>query len=195
MPHKRLVALDLGEKRIGVAVADSNGLLAMPWAIVERQTSHEATYLAIHEVLEGLEIDCIIVGLPISLDGQKNQAAEHIADEAQKLLVFFGVGWKLWDERNSSKEALSLLKGARRMSGFTTQKGSVSAGKSPANNSQLPDATGMLSGKNTPGERRGAAGKASISGGGKRKRTKYEKTRVDDKAAALILQSYLDSLR
>jgi putative Holliday junction resolvase len=180
--HKRVIALDLGEKRIGVAVADSSRVLAMPWAIVERQSDYEATYLAIRDVLEDIDIDFIVVGLPVSLSGKLNQAAERISDDANKLLGFFDTKWVFWDERNSSKEAFSLLRGAKSMSEDISTRHSRqnSTGKSPTVKSRDGSGSEMSTRKNT-----------FLQG----KSSGYPKTRIDDKAAAVILQSYLDAFR
>ncbi len=105
----RLMALDVGEARIGVAVCDATGFLASPYTTLyvardEEQTSQEIQHLLVETEASGL-----VVGLPISLDGQLHAQGLRIQSFAERLRSRIAVPLFLWDERLSTVEAQRLL--------------------------------------------------------------------------------------
>lgn len=114
----RVVGLDLGSRRIGVAVSDPTGTLASPYEVVERSpTSHDE----IRRIVEEVEAERVVVGLPLSLNGKEGPAATaakaeaaELADELQPLPV------ETYDERlttvtaNRSMMDLQMKADARR---------------------------------------------------------------------------------
>jgi putative Holliday junction resolvase len=89
----RALGLDLGSKRIGVAV--SSGTVATPYEVIERGT--ERTRLP--QLLEETGATVIVVGLPYSLDGSKGAAARRIEKEVDALRRQLDVPIELYDER------------------------------------------------------------------------------------------------
>src|SRR3954470_21373513 len=69
----RVVGIDLGERRIGIAVSDATATLARPLRTIQRQGSDESAASDLLEVVRGLndedEVGCVVIGLPTSLDG------------------------------------------------------------------------------------------------------------------------------
>ena len=97
MPTQRVVALDLGGRRIGVAT--SVGTIASPHSVLERAATRDADHAAIAALVAELEADLVVVGLPLSLDGTMGPAARAAADEAAQLADVLPVPVETYDER------------------------------------------------------------------------------------------------
>ena len=133
------MGLDVGDKRIGVALSDPSGVLASPLSVIER-SDPEADVQAVVGLAAEHGVEGIVVGLPRSLDGSIRQQAEKALAFSQALAQGSGLPVSTWDER------------------LTTV----------------------------------AADRMMLEGGMKRAR---RKARRDAVAAAIMLQSYLDSRR
>ncbi len=105
----RLMALDVGEARIGIATCDSRGILASPYTTLYISRNEEQTWKAIQQVIDETETEELIVGLPISLDGQLHTQGQRIQAFAQRLQEHVSIPLTLWDERFSTVEAQRLL--------------------------------------------------------------------------------------
>jgi putative holliday junction resolvase len=105
----RLMALDVGEARIGIAICDSTGVLASPYTTLHISRNEEQTWQAIQRVMDETETEGLVVGLPISLDGQLHAQGQRIQAFAQRLQEHISVPLTLWDERFSTVEAQRLL--------------------------------------------------------------------------------------
>jgi putative Holliday junction resolvase len=108
----RAVGIDLGSKRIGIAVSDSAGTMAMPRATVVRTRDVEADRRALVDLVleEGAVV--VVVGLPLSLDGSKGRAALAAEEEAAALgalLAHHGIEVELFDERLTTVTAHQAL--------------------------------------------------------------------------------------
>jgi putative Holliday junction resolvase len=105
----RVIGLDLGEKRIGVAVSDASGTLARPVKTIERGTSDAEAVAALRttvdELRAGEEIDGIVVGLPVRLDGSDNLQTPKVRRMIERMAAELGVPVFTQDERLSSREA------------------------------------------------------------------------------------------
>jgi putative holliday junction resolvase len=108
-----IAALDLGARRIGIAVTDDDGRSAYPLGAIERH-SMAADLEAIRRVIGSRRIDCLVVGLPLNMDGTEGPMARHARNFAARLAAAFGIEAKLQDERLSSIEAEKRLGGAVR---------------------------------------------------------------------------------
>jgi putative holliday junction resolvase len=100
----KVVALDHGAVRTGVAVSDETGTLARPLTVVER-VGTEAGFAALLEVLQAQRPARIVVGLPLSLDGREHGQARSARAFAQRLAAAVEVSVELVDERFTSKLA------------------------------------------------------------------------------------------
>lgn len=101
----RVVGIDLGTRRIGVAVSDSGGLLATPYEVIERSGDGAADRERIAEVVRDVGAGTVVVGLPLSLDGSAGPAAVAATAEADALRRVLAVPVECHDERLSTVSA------------------------------------------------------------------------------------------
>ncbi len=101
----RVVGLDLGSRRVGVAVSDPGGTLASPHAVINRTGDDERDRAAVREVVAEVEAERVVVGLPLSLDGTDGPAARAARAEAEALAEVLPVPVELWDERLTTVSA------------------------------------------------------------------------------------------
>ncbi|HEX9015389.1 MAG TPA: Holliday junction resolvase RuvX [Chloroflexota bacterium] len=136
----RALALDVGDRRIGVALSDPTGLIASPLTII-RRTSERQDHAAIASLARENGVETVVIGLPRTLRDEIGPQAQRVMRFGDRLAEAVGVPVTYWDERFSTVEAETI-----------------------------------------GGTRRGRRGSS---------RSPF----VDDLAAAVILQSYLDSRR
>src|SRR5947209_7692072 len=105
----RLLALDVGEVRIGVAVSDASGFLASPYTTLRVSRDEAQTWQAIARLIEESDAEGLVVGLPISLDGQIHFQAERVLAFVERLKEHIALPVALWDERLSTVETARLL--------------------------------------------------------------------------------------
>ena len=106
----RALALDLGDRRIGVAVSDADERFASPVTVLERTRDRQRLHREIAALVEEWEAGVLVVGLPLSLDGGRGPAAVKVEAEAAELADVVGVPVELHDERLSTVTAERLLK-------------------------------------------------------------------------------------
>jgi putative Holliday junction resolvase len=95
----RALGLDLGTKRIGVAVSDLSGTIASPLTVIQRGRSRRHDHSRIAELVRVEEAECVVVGLPLSLSGEMGPAAAAARDEARALATVVAVPVETYDER------------------------------------------------------------------------------------------------
>ncbi|MFN0072869.1 MAG: Holliday junction resolvase RuvX [Chloroflexota bacterium] len=100
----RLLGIDPGERRIGIAVSDDLGLLATPYEVIQRR-SLERDLDRIKTIVDERAVQRIIVGWPISLNGTAGFAARAAERFADHISEFLECPVELWDERHSTVEA------------------------------------------------------------------------------------------
>lgn len=116
----RVVGLDLGAKRVGVAVSDPRGTVATPYTVLQRAGRRADDHRAVARLVEELEAARVVVGLPLSLDGSTGPAARSALEEAEQLRTVLDVPVELHDERLTTVSAdrslllMSVKGGARR---------------------------------------------------------------------------------
>ena len=96
-----LVGLDIGYKTIGIAVSDRSLTIASPINTVNRKGTKK-DLPTIKEYLSDYKVGGIIVGLPLSLDGNENEQTNKIRKFSNELQLFFSTPIEFWDERYSS---------------------------------------------------------------------------------------------
>jgi putative Holliday junction resolvase len=104
----RVLALDLGSRRIGVAVSDVTLTLASPLTTIERSP---ASYDAVAALVASEEVGIVVVGLPLNMDGSRGPAAAAAEDEAAALRSALAVPVELHDERLTTVSADRALVG------------------------------------------------------------------------------------
>ncbi|MGH9084613.1 MAG: Holliday junction resolvase RuvX [Acidimicrobiales bacterium] len=95
----RALGIDLGSKRIGVALSDSAGSVATPYEVVPRSGDRQRDHRHIADLAAEAGAVCLVVGLPLSLDGSDGPAATAARAEAEELAAATRLPVELWDER------------------------------------------------------------------------------------------------
>ena len=105
----RVLALDIGEVRVGVAVSDPSGRVASPVTVLPAAEvlAHARSF---RRVLEDWEPDLLVCGLPRTLAGEEGPQAERIRAQAEKIAASCGLPLEFADERLSSAEAKRILR-------------------------------------------------------------------------------------
>jgi putative Holliday junction resolvase len=101
----RVVGIDLGTKRIGVAVSDSGGRVATPYEVVERTRDFAADRRRLASLVAELEAERVVVGLPLSMDGSVGPAAKAALEEVAQLQEVLAVPVDTFDERLTTVSA------------------------------------------------------------------------------------------
>lgn len=104
----RLAALDVGDKRIGVAMSDPLRITAQPLGVVERR-SQKADTAAIVALFEGREVEKVVVGMPFRLDGTEGVQADHVRHFANFFTTHTGIEVVYQDERMTTVQGERLL--------------------------------------------------------------------------------------
>ena len=105
----RAVGIDLGSKRIGVAISDSDGTVATPYEVIQRSGDRDRDRRAIAGIVAEVEAEILVVGLPLSLDGTEGRAAQGARHEAGLLESVVDVPVVLHDERLTTVTAERML--------------------------------------------------------------------------------------
>jgi len=107
----RVLALDVGDKRIGVAISDPSQVLACSLKVIRRRSRQE-DFAAVARLVEEYEVEKVVVGYPRSLDGKAHAQAEKVGRYATGLAESLTVPMLLWDERFSTVTAERLMREA-----------------------------------------------------------------------------------
>src|SRR5205085_1840499 len=105
---RRILALDVGSRRIGLAVSDALGITAQPLETLNR-TNKRADFAELKKVLHQHRVTEIVVGNPLNMSGEAGPQAQKIAAFAQELHTRFALPVHLFDERLTSAEAHRFL--------------------------------------------------------------------------------------
>lgn len=111
------MALDLGRKRIGLALSDPLGISAQGLETLQRTTIRE-DIAAIEALAREHNVKLILLGHPLNMKGDEGRQAVYTREFAEKLRERAGLLVKFWDERLTSKEAERVLK----QSGISIEK-------------------------------------------------------------------------
>jgi putative Holliday junction resolvase len=104
--------VDLGARRIGIAVTDRAGTMALPRSTLERSGDPERDRRRLVDIILDEEVATVVVGLPLSLDGTSGPAASSARSEAEALRALLegrGVEVQLFDERLTTVSAHQAL--------------------------------------------------------------------------------------
>jgi len=108
----RSMGLDMGDRRIGVALGDPGGMLATPLTIVVRGEDEETDCRAIADLITQNQVDMVIVGLPYNMDGSLGQQAEKVKAFMSVLSGYITVSVAFRDERLSTVSARRMMRAA-----------------------------------------------------------------------------------
>src|SRR4030042_3893919 len=104
----RILGLDVGDRRVGVAISDPLEIIATPLTVLTRDDD-KTTIGTIAQLVGQYDIKKIVVGLPYSLDGSIGHQANKVKDFVQKLSQSTSASIEFWDERWSTIDAERML--------------------------------------------------------------------------------------
>jgi putative Holliday junction resolvase len=105
----RILALDPGSRRIGLAVSDPTGTLAQPLDAVERRSGRDWAGVIV-TLAEELEVAEIVVGLPRHMNGEEGESAAEARQMAETLRSRLNIPVELWDERLTTVAAQRMFR-------------------------------------------------------------------------------------
>jgi len=104
----RSLGLDIGDRRIGVALSDPEGILASPLTVINRR-DEKLDIKAITDIVRQKQVEQIVVGLPLSMDGSLSRQAEKVKEFTRKLCEHTQVPVEYRDERLTTVLAERLM--------------------------------------------------------------------------------------
>ena len=107
----RILALDLGKKRIGLALSDELGITAQGLPTLERRNKR-ADFAELTRIVREKNVARIVLGLPLRMSGEEGSQADWVRAFAEELKAFVDVPIDLRDERWTSKQAERVLAGS-----------------------------------------------------------------------------------
>jgi len=105
----RIVGIDFGTSRIGLAISDESKKIAFPFGIIER-VQNSYGFNKLKKMLDGIEVAYFVLGLPVRTNGSRGKETEIVESYSESLKDFFGVEVILWDERYTTVIAEQSLK-------------------------------------------------------------------------------------
>lgn len=106
--YGKVMALDLGERRIGVAISDATRTIASAHSVLNRR-SRASDFERYAALIDEHKITLLVIGLPITLGGDEGQRATWVRDYAADLQTHVKVPIVFWDESLTTKEAMDAL--------------------------------------------------------------------------------------
>ena len=103
----RLLGIDPGKKRVGLAISDEDKLVSTPLKTIVKKNNSDLAK-EIKEIIEENNVKGIVVGNPINMDGSKGPSAQSANDFAKYLSNNISIPVTMWDERLSSEAAFNL---------------------------------------------------------------------------------------
>lgn len=117
MASGRILALDLGKRRIGLALSDELGITAQGLETLQRTKVREDV-ARLAKLASDNNVTLILMGNPLHMSGQEGRGTEHARDFAARLQAATGIPVELWDERLTTVQAQRVL----RESGVSIEK-------------------------------------------------------------------------
>ena len=103
----RLIGIDPGGKRIGIALSDENKIVATPYTTIIKENYRDLVD-QIKKIVKEYDIDGIVIGNPINMDGTEGPSSQSAKDLAKNLSKDITENITLWDERLSSQGAFNI---------------------------------------------------------------------------------------
>ena len=101
----RILGIDYGRRRIGLALSDEDGILASPLSAYVRGHSEDRDVASLARVIRRHGASAVVVGQPLNLDGSRGEMAEEAEAFADRIRIATGLPVALFDERLTSQEA------------------------------------------------------------------------------------------
>lgn len=118
----RVLALDLGARRIGVAVSDGDGRVATPVTTVARHKDRPRLHRELAELVAEWDAELLLLGLPIDLEGREGPAARAVLAERDELAAVVPVPVEVHDERLTTRIADRALRERGDLDGRSRRK-------------------------------------------------------------------------
>ena len=106
---KRIMGLDFGEKKIGIALSDRTNLIAMPYSVYMRRSSRKDLG-SLYSIFIENGVGSIIIGWPIELNGLENELCQKVVLFANRIIAKYNINVYLHDERYSTAMATRVAK-------------------------------------------------------------------------------------
>ncbi len=103
----RILCLDVGQKRIGIALSDSMGWTAQGHSVLQRTSGDDMARIS--ALCSENEVETIVVGFPLNMNGTEGPKAMEIKEYARELAEYTGLRVELWDERLTTVTAEKIL--------------------------------------------------------------------------------------
>lgn len=110
-PPPRILAIDYGSRRMGLAVSDALGITAQGLETLQRK-NRRSDFARLERVIRENQVQEIVLGYPLRMSGQEGTQSQKVAEFAEELRRKFELPVHLWDERLTSAEANRLLREA-----------------------------------------------------------------------------------
>ena len=108
-----ILGVDIGDARTGVAISDELGIAAHPLCTIYRK-SRKAVLAELHELVIAHNVEQIVVGLPLQLDGETGTQAKKVKRFAKRLAQQVNLPIVFWDESFTTIEAAQILRGTKK---------------------------------------------------------------------------------
>lgn len=108
-----ILGLDIGDARTGVAISDELGVAAHPLCTIQRK-SRKAVLAELRELVAVHNVERIVVGLPLQLDGETGTQAKKVKQFAERLAQQVNLPIVFWDESFTTVEAAQILRGTKK---------------------------------------------------------------------------------
>jgi putative Holliday junction resolvase len=123
----RVLCIDYGKRRHGLALSDGLRLTGRPYGSIERPPSRAEEFGRLRDIIEKEEVDLLVMGLPFNMDGTPGTHAPEVLSYAKALTKFMGLDVFLQDERLTTVEAERLLRETGRGPRRGRERGDVDA--------------------------------------------------------------------
>ena len=101
----RVLGVDVGKRRVGLAVSDPTGTVALPLETLQRRGGKRFPLSRLEEIARGLDVEHVVVGLPLDLRGEENDWCGEVREVGRRLGARLGVEVSFVDERLTSVRA------------------------------------------------------------------------------------------
>jgi putative pre-16S rRNA nuclease len=123
----RVLGVDAGERRVGVAMSDELRMLASPVTVLDRRHGLAPVLDALLDLVRRENVSQLVIGLPLNVDGSEGRQAKRARDFALTASKVIGLPAEMWDERLSTREAEDILRAQGRNLKRVRQGGQLDA--------------------------------------------------------------------
>ncbi|HUE96860.1 MAG TPA: Holliday junction resolvase RuvX [Longimicrobiaceae bacterium] len=123
----RVLGIDYGERRIGLALSDPTGTIASPLVTLTRRPGKRPPWSELERLVRESEVEEVVVGLPLALSGEEGPWAAEVREFAEKVATRTGLPVRLLDERMTSVRAERLVRTSGLPKGKREEKARVDA--------------------------------------------------------------------